>query len=272
MTASLFDNPLSAVSFALKSSTDGNSPVSQALMDKLRKGIEIIIELAFGTGISGSATSDPTETVLTDTAAGLTADAQIGRTLFILSGNAAGNLYTIDDNAATSITCTGDTLYTDGVRSGDEYLILYDINKARTDGGHVHDGVDSPLVENAKGRTLACQDSYASGYSKTGQTYQAACKFHVWIPNNPTDMFFKFEQCVDSVSYTGTTKIEVSDGTTTAYAERTHTGDLLWDPDTISSLDCSSLSSGWGTITAYVKNSAPGGITSVRHITGYWDA
>jgi len=266
--ADLFDNPLSALSFALKADTDADSPTSQALMDKLRKGIETLIELCFGTGDSGTATSDPSETVLTDTAGGYTADEHNGRVLFILSGNAAGNTYTIDDMTSTTITCTGDTLYTDGVRSGDEYLILYDIKKTRSEAGHVHDGVDSALTENALGRTIVVQNSHAE-HSVTGTSYDTVLTFNIYIPANPSNMYFIME-LKGSASDQVDARFTITDtdsSTATGTESRSSTS---YGVQTLS-VDCSSLAAGVGTLVVELKADGAAQTAYLKNLSGYWN-
>jgi len=146
---SFFD--LSALRAILTTETDADSPINEELMSQIRENLEAILILLASTGITGSATSDPpndTTGYLTDTASTWSNDDHNGRTLLITSGLAKGNMYTIDDtdDANNRLVCTGDNLYADGVRSGDTYLILYDV-KNNTD-GHDHDGVNSKWVQN----------------------------------------------------------------------------------------------------------------------------
>lgn len=126
--------------------TDYDSPNSELLNTGYRQNIESLVLQWFGTGVTGTATSDPsndTNGYFYDTAAGFSDDEHNGRTLLITSGNAKGFFYTIDDTVAASdrLACTGDNLYSDGVRSGDSYAIVYDL-KVNTS-GHNHDGVNS---------------------------------------------------------------------------------------------------------------------------------
>jgi len=77
--------------------------------------------------ITGSATSDPpddTTGLLTDTGAAYAIDEWIGYWLEMTSGTASGKRYRINDSSATTLTCTDDNLYSDGVRSGDTYKIV----------------------------------------------------------------------------------------------------------------------------------------------------
>lgn len=151
--ASVIFTGIDALRMVLETETDANSPDNETTYGAIRKAIETLFLLLLGTGDSGSATSDPpdnTTGVLTNTGAAYDVDEHNGRTLLITSGNARGNIYTIDDTAATTITCTDDNLYSDGVRSGDDYAVLFDV-KVNTD-GHDHDDVNSkPVVGVAAG-------------------------------------------------------------------------------------------------------------------------
>lgn len=82
---------------------------------------------------SGEATSDPsndTNGYFYDSSKSWTADEWSGYILRIISGDGAGNEYDIDGNTATRLECTGDNLYSDGIRDGDTYRII----KYGTDG------------------------------------------------------------------------------------------------------------------------------------------
>ena len=143
MAATIFTG-IDALRMVIESETDANSPDNETTYAAMRVAIESLFLLAFSTGDTGTATSDPpddTTGVLTDTGAAYDVDEHNGRTLLITSGTARGNFYTIDGGAATTLSCTDDNLYSDGVRSGDYYAILYDV-KVNTD-GHDHDGVNS---------------------------------------------------------------------------------------------------------------------------------
>ena len=145
--ASVIFTGIDALRMVLETETDADSPDNETTYGAIRKAIEVLFLLLLGTGDSGTATSDPpdnTTGVLTDTGAAYDVDEHNGRTLLITSGNARGNIYTIDDTAATTLTCTDDNLYSDGVRSADDYVILYD-TLVNTD-GHDHDDVNSKPV------------------------------------------------------------------------------------------------------------------------------
>jgi len=135
---------ISALRMILETETDANSPDNETTYSAVRKAIEVLFLLLFGTGDTGSATCDPpdnTTGVLTNTGAGFDVDEHNGRTLLITSGLARGNFYTVHDTTATTVECTGNNLYSDGVRSGDSYVILFDL-KGNAD-GHDHDGINS---------------------------------------------------------------------------------------------------------------------------------
>ena len=148
----------------LATETDSGSPGSEELVSQIRENFEALLMLLLATGASRTCTSDPsndTNGYFYDTGAGWTDDQHNGRTLVMLSGSAVGNMYTIDDVVAASnrLACTGDNLYAAGVRSGDAYIITYDL-KNNID-GHDHDGINSsqPVLAN---------DSIVSGKLKTG--------------------------------------------------------------------------------------------------------
>ena len=137
---------ISNLRMVLDTETDYDSPDAEVSRKATREMIEILFQLMLDTGVSGTATSDPSNDAngyFYDTNESWTDDEHNGRTLLICSGNAKGNFYTIDDtdDANARLDCTGDNLYSDGVRSGDDYKILYDI-KVNTS-GHNHDGVNS---------------------------------------------------------------------------------------------------------------------------------
>ena len=186
--ASVIFTGIDALRMVLETETDADSPDNETTYGAIRKAIEVLFLLLLGTGDSGTATSDPpddTTGVLTDTGAAYTIDEHIGRTLLITSGNARGNIYTIDDNAATTLSCTDDNLYSDGVRSADDYVILYD-TLVNTD-GHDHDDVNSkPVVSVSAGAITQAELSTSTveisqvngGYSQ--QTVTGASSYAFW--------------------------------------------------------------------------------------------
>ena len=128
----------------LTTETDADSPGSQELMDQLRENFETLLMLYAYAGFIDTV-SVIAEEVLTWAGNAQVADEHIGRTLLIASGDAIGNMYTIDDNAEQTLTCTGDTLATDGVDVGDTFMVFYDLKPA-SPSGHSHNGVDSSEI------------------------------------------------------------------------------------------------------------------------------
>jgi len=123
--------------------TDADSPLSEELMSQIRENLEALMILGYYTGDARTASADPPDDatgVLTHAGAAFTVDEHNGRSLVIIDGNGAGGIYTIDDTAAQTVTCTGDNLYSDGVRSGDAFKIFYNLKNTLA---HKHDGVDS---------------------------------------------------------------------------------------------------------------------------------
>jgi hypothetical protein len=158
---------VTALRTILDTETDADSPGSEELMSQVRENIESIILLLFNVA-SGTATSDPpndTTGWFIDTAAGFADDEHNGRTLLITSGTAKGNFYTIDDTEAANnrVECAGDNLYSDGVRSGDSYIILYDLTNSA---GHDHNGTNSKAIV-AEDHTIILADWTADGNGGT---------------------------------------------------------------------------------------------------------
>lgn len=174
----------------LDTETDHDSPGSEELVSQIRENIEALFMLLLGTGTSGTATSDPSNSTagyFYDTSGGYADDEHNGRTLVITSGAAKGNTYTIDDTVASvhRLACTGDNLYADGVRSGDSYIILYD-TKVNAD-GHDHDGINScaPVLANNSiaNIKLHTDGGIASGYSTANVHIDIAMNEYSFAPN-----------------------------------------------------------------------------------------
>jgi len=146
---------ISELRMVLDTETDHASPDNETTYSAIRKAIESLFLLLLSTGATGTLTSDPTDDTTgdaIDTGAGFTDDLHNGRTILFTDGLAIGEMFTIDDTVAAdnAVYCTGDNLYDAGARSGDEYVILYDI-LVNTD-GHDHDNVNSPSVVLADGQ------------------------------------------------------------------------------------------------------------------------
>jgi len=193
----------------LTTETDADSGATEELMSQLRENIECLLMLMFGTGVTGSATEDPpndTTGVLTDSARSWDVDVHNGRTLVITSGLAAGFCYTIDDTTATTLVCTGDNLYADGVRSGDTYMIFHDI-KNNAD-GHNHDGVNSAELQLAAGVSVpgiwspatdnGSDNEYTHNSSSTWKTCLAG---YVYIPTSAPNITFAARLHCDGTYY-----------------------------------------------------------------------
>ena len=149
--------------------TDQKSPVSEELMGQIRENLECLFRLLFDTGVSGTASANGSGAVFTDSTKTWTADEHINRTLLITSGDDVGAMYTIDDNDATTLTCTGDDL--SNISSGDGYLILHDV-KGANGSVHTHDGVDTPLIDTANNsiRTVVLESTTQT--TSTGSSEQ----------------------------------------------------------------------------------------------------
>jgi len=119
---------------------------------------------------TGTATEDPpddTTGILTDSNASFTADEHNARTLYITSGTADGNTYTIDDTGTTTLTCTGDNLYDDGVRSGDSYQVFKDT----TNNTFIENLINraSDMIETYCGRKFLSRDYSPEKLNGTGR-------------------------------------------------------------------------------------------------------
>jgi len=141
MAAEIF-TAISALRMVLDSETDADSPDNETTFAAIRVAIESLFLILLGTGVDGTVTTIA-ETVLTDTG-GFVDSAHLEHTLLMTSGDAKGNMYTIDSNTTTALTCTGDTMSSDGVAIGDYYVILYD---CKTSTGHTHDAKNARNID-----------------------------------------------------------------------------------------------------------------------------
>ena len=156
---------LAALRTILAIETDADSPGSEELLGQIRENIEALIMLAFDTGITTTSTSIA-ETIWTDTGSPF-ANVEVGMTLLITSGTAIGNMYTIDaTNNTTTVTCTGDTMVSDGVVITDTAKVMYDL-KVNAD-GHDHDGVNSKKTAGV-GDDAVDQDAIAAAAVGQGE-------------------------------------------------------------------------------------------------------
>ena len=132
----------------LETETDYDSPVAELLMAQLRKNFESLLMMLYYTGDSGSLTTDPpddTTGLMTDGGAAYDTNGHQGKTVLMITGNGAGNMYLVASNAPTTFTITSTNLYDDGLRSGDTYNVMYTINGVAMT-GHDHDGTNSALI------------------------------------------------------------------------------------------------------------------------------
>lgn len=186
-----FFSGISVLRAILDTETDSDSPGSEELLSQIRENLESYLMLNYDTGDSGSATEDPPDDatgVLTDSGASYAVDGHNGRTLLITSGNAKGNLYTIDDITATTIVCTGDNLYSDGVRDEDTYKIFYDV-KVNAD-GHDHDGINSKSAVLSKGRSHIFSGTAHWDTNAAVSTWTPLTQIPVYIPSDPQTLYF----------------------------------------------------------------------------------
>ncbi|MCP4568373.1 MAG: hypothetical protein GY841_12420 [FCB group bacterium] len=132
----------------LDTETDADSPDNETTYGAIRMNIETLLMATWQTAAASTCTSDPSNDAngyFYDTVPSWTNDSQNGRLLVITNGNGKGQIYEIDDTTAASdrLSCTGDNIYADGVRSGDGYIIFYDFR----DSGHDHDGINSASLQ-----------------------------------------------------------------------------------------------------------------------------
>jgi hypothetical protein len=182
---------ISALRPLLSTETAADSEVTEELMSQIRENWEALLLLFAHGGASGSLTSDPpddTTGVATDSGASYATDEHNGRTLLITSGLAKNNLYTIDDTTSTTIVCTGDNLYADGVRDGDDYIVLYDIKTATH--GHDHDGVNSKLLASIH-VGLPCRGDGDDVLSVAYGGYAVVAKYNVWFPSGVEEIHMR---------------------------------------------------------------------------------
>lgn len=141
MAAEIF-TAISALRMVLDSETDADSPDNETTFAAIRVAIESLFLILLGTGVTGTVTGIAEE-VLTDTT-NFVDSAHLEHTLLMTSGSAKGNMYTIDSNTTSALTCTGDTMDSDGVAIADTYVILYD---CKTSTGHTHDAKNAKSVD-----------------------------------------------------------------------------------------------------------------------------
>jgi len=262
---------ISAFRMVLETETDTDANVNKELMDQFRENIEALVLLTFSTGTTGSATSNPpndTTGVLTDTAASYDADEHNNRVLLMTSGLAKGTMYQIDDTTATTIICTGDNLYADGVRSGDTYHVLYNVKN--TGGGHTHDGEDSALSKPARGRTTVVSDGELITETGPTSSYTVHRTYGIYIPVDQTTLSIGFlgqrngdgtpvAKFTITDSASSSLNVEVSGINPYSYTYQT------------TSINCSTLAAGWGYVTLEMKYPIYAKAFDLKGLSMHWN-
>lgn len=255
----------------LDSETDADSPDNETTYKALREMIEILYQLMVDTGDSGTVTTIA-ETVLTDSGASFDTDEHNGRTLLMCSGDAKGNFYTIDDTASTTLTCTGDTLVSDGVAIGDDYKVLYDI-KTNSD-GHDHDGVNSKSAILADDVVTLEKVQHGSimlplhmpesdtELTTTSASWATVQKMLIYIPTGATVITMASRQYHSTGNTDMRCRFNVEDvGNSTMNADN----NLSYDWYTNATLDVSAVS-GWKDLTVEIELD---GATGTGYLQGF---
>jgi hypothetical protein len=165
-----FLTPAADFRFLKVSDTTANAPLSEELFSQIRQNLEEVYRYNRYAGLSGTLTSNPTDTLLTDTGAtGWIASALVGLTVVVMSGAAQGYTAVITANTTTTITCSAATFSTYGMLSGDKIEIYYTRNDST---GHTHNGIDSAKSITAYTRVL--DRSVEAGLACTGNSLWTA--------------------------------------------------------------------------------------------------
>ena len=245
---------IAALRTILATETDADSPGSEELLYQIRENIEAILMLAFAVAPASTCTADPSNDALGyfyDTVPAWTDDLHNGRTLLIKSGAAIGNMYTIDntDDANDRLDCTGDNLYADGVRSGDSYLILYDIKNNQD--GHDHDGVNSREAVLAKGRVPVYIRKATEVEVEATEVAGAPLLvdyFRIYVPAAANKLYLAARLHNDGTEYAYLMLNEATAGN--GGVVQTNNNIYAWIEET-TGLDLSALSNQWVTINVY---------------------
>jgi hypothetical protein len=135
-------DPANDFRFLQETETQENRIISEGLVSQFRKNIEESVMYTRRTGVTGTTTSIPTDTLITDTGASFSSGGLVGRQLVVTSGAASGYSSIITSNTGTTITCATGNFLSSGMASGDSFTVLYTFNVK----GHSHNGVDSVAV------------------------------------------------------------------------------------------------------------------------------
>ncbi len=263
---------LSALRTLLATETDNNSSLNQQLMDTIRQNAEALLMLVFSTGVTGAADNNPpndTTGVLTDAAPGFAVDAHNGRTLLITSGLAIGNLYTIDDTTTTTIVCTGDNLYADGVRAGDTYQIFYDL-KNNLD-GHNHDDVNSPMVVFPTGTvaSLPSMSEEQTALTTTSTSLVSVATYRIYIPANAKYLRASFRLGQASPAYDAI-GLFVLNGSNSTQCTLTGSVGPTWQSVIYLDVESLGLSPGLYSLSLQIRTTNAGAAASLQGFTFYW--
>jgi hypothetical protein len=155
--------------------TQENRIISEGLFSQFRKNLEEAAMFTRRTGITGTTTSTPTNTLLTDTGAAFVSGGMIGLRVVVTSGTASGYSALITGNTATTITCSAGNFLASGMASGDDFAILYVYGGIK---GHTHNGRDSVSL----GAPARIHSLYNGG-GVTAQGTSIATSWGTWDSN-----------------------------------------------------------------------------------------
>jgi hypothetical protein len=172
-----FMAPSTDFRFILETDTTVHSPVSEELVSQIRHNLEELFYYDRYTSYSGTLSSDPTATILTDSTKSWSTNGFVGQTVVMMSGTAQGYYATIASNTGTTITCTGSSFVIMGAASGDTFGVFFTRDETT---GHTHNGTNSAP---AGAINMVYELWQAGGISATGTTVNTAT---VWTT---TDWF-----------------------------------------------------------------------------------
>lgn len=166
-----FMTPSTDFRFLLESETTVNSPVSEEMMSQIRHNLEELFYYDRYTGFSGTLSSAPTATVLTDSTKTWATNGFANQIVVMMSGAAQGYFATIASNTATTITCSGSSFLIMGAASGDTFAVFYARSSTT---GHNHNGTNSAP---AGSLSMIYEKYSAAGVSATGGTVFTATQW-----------------------------------------------------------------------------------------------
>jgi len=268
-------NDLNNLRMVLDTETDADSPDNETTYNGIRYMLEALYILGYSTGVSGTASQNPgngSSGHFYDNTKSWVNDEHNGRTLLIKSGSAKGNFYMIDDTAGTSrLDCTGDNLYSDGVRSGDYYEIFYDLKNNSS--GHDHDGVNSApaILEDGQVVLTSISPEDASEVSTQNGTWTTVKTVRMYVPNTARKLYFSAEikQTTDPTYYA---YVRLNYGGSSSDDASTQSASYVWVDLSGAGLDLSGVSEGWITlnIQLYIGNAVGGRTAYLRAYSIMW--